>query len=101
MAMIDRLLSGPFDEVEFVCGRKDCTASRHDERALMVIKHVIDLRRARHQPRPLVAWLYADGGASTAEEVPQQVRLRARQLGVDRFDVVAVPYPELGGMRVE
>lgn len=89
MEMIDRLLSGPFDEAHFVFQADQSRWRRPGERLLMLIKDLVELRTARGQSRPLIAWRFE--GRLTAgkdEQTLRDVRSTVRQLGVDRFEVV-------------
>ncbi len=89
MEMIDRLLSGPFDEVQFVFRSGRAGWRRPGERLLMLIKDLVELRTARGQAKPLIAWRYE--GKLTGREDERSlrdVRATVRQLGVDRFEVV-------------
>jgi hypothetical protein len=95
MAVIDRALAGPFDEVQFTTG----APALHDPagrepsglngRALAAIKQLVELRNARRQQRPRVTWLHRDGpDGSIGRSMTSQARAIARQIGVDRFEVM-------------
>lgn len=89
MASIHQLLSGPFDEIQFLSGRSRQNGSALSDRVLMLIKQLLDLRTARKQDKPLVAWLHEVPSDQDADQQEiQTLALTARQLDVDRFDVV-------------
>ncbi len=89
MSMIHRVLSGPFDEVQFCCGTANGRPDGRTQRVLMVIKQLIELRQARHQDRPEVTWLCETNGSSDTDDAAlRALRSTARQLGVDRFEIV-------------
>ncbi|MBN1341872.1 MAG: hypothetical protein JXQ73_04290 [Phycisphaerae bacterium] len=89
MPSIDRVLSGPFGEVQFVCDRTSRGDARGGERVLLMMKQLIELRQARGQERPLVAWIVkTDATGPGRDEIMRSVRSTARQLGLDRFEVV-------------
>jgi len=95
MAVIDRVLSGQFDEIQLTTGGApesaltDVGAAGLRGRVLSAIKQLVELRNARGQARPLVVWLHENARGVEPEVETARVAGRiARQIGVDRFGIV-------------
>jgi len=94
MAVIDRVLSGPFQEVQFAFPSRNRYDSptlkprRPGDRVLMAIRQLVELRDARQQERPRVVWLQYSPNSEAGETTTLQCQRLARQVGIDRFEVV-------------
>lgn len=89
MPAIHQVLAGPFDEIQFLSGRSRHSDGMFGERVLMVIKQLLELRAARKQDRPAVAWLHeVSAERELGGQQLQNIESTARQLAVDRFEVI-------------
>jgi len=87
MPAIHRVLSGPFDEVHLVTEWDDGAR----ERVLNVMKQLVELRSARGQDVPSVVWVYETPDSGQPDPTAlRDAQRRARQIGVDRFEMVSV-----------
>ncbi len=92
MSAIHHVLSAPLSELE-IRTRSDAVTpgTTPDRRALLFLKQLVELRDARRQEHPRVTWLHEPtAGDPVPEPEAADLRGKARQIGVDRFAVLAV-----------